>query len=56
MLPQEAQVSQRSPSEMDSHFRGSAFAPLAVALHLATLRLKKLIYQSYKGLKSKHMA
>lgn len=56
MLPQEAQVSRRSPSQMDSHLRGSAFAPLAVALHLASLRLKKLINKRAKALKSKNLA
>lgn len=53
ILPKEAQVSSHRSSSMDTHLRGSAFSPLAVALHLGVLRIKKLIR---KCLKPKHMA
>lgn len=43
ILPQEAQVARRANPKMDSHLQGSAFAPLATAMHTGASRLSASI-------------
>lgn len=40
ILPHDARVSRRIPSKMDNHLQGSAYAPLAVAMHSSAIRIK----------------
>lgn len=52
ILPHEARVSRRISSKMDHHLQSSAYAPLATAIHLGSIRLKATI----KRLARKHLA